>query len=291
MKKCSNCDAVLEGVSGFCPYCGIAIEDEIPKTEEQASTDIAEQPVQVETAAENDSSVSAEATDADKPVAEQKAFVETAKAHVQPAVNYAPPPPPPFIAGQPAPVVPPQPQYAPQPNNNPWASPVYNQAVPPVQPVPPTVQPGYVPPQAQTPYQPPVQYPQNNGYTGMPTQQPQAGYTPNPYTPKIPNFAKVNRPSTGGMMAWSIVMLVLGALGMCIFGIFGTAVLVMGIIATVQVNGANKTFYDDEFFSKLHSAKVLNIISSIILGVVLIFIFFYIVLFGVASTADSWYYY
>ena len=33
MKKCSSCNQVIDGCSGFCPYCGARIEEEAPVTQ------------------------------------------------------------------------------------------------------------------------------------------------------------------------------------------------------------------------------------------------------------------
>ena len=106
------------------------------------------------------------------------------------------------------------------------------------------------------PQQPPVAPMQNQApnYTVPPVQPP---FVQPPYS------AAPQRKMSGGMLAWSIINIVLGVL-------FGLPTLVLGIVATVKTAQAAKAFTDYEEQAMLKTAKTLNLTGTIIAGVILI---------------------
>lgn len=129
-------------------------------------------------------------------------------------------------------------------------------------------------PQPQTQPQPQPQaqpQPQQSvpNYTAPPVQQPFAAA---PYP--APNFRKVN----GGMLAWSIINIVLGVL-------FGIPTLVLGIVATTKTNAAAKAMTDYEEQAMLKTAKTLNLVASILAGVMLMLTIVVLIVGSVAGVA------
>lgn len=227
MKQCPNCNASLEDHAVFCVYCGIQLPEE----------PVAEQPANAAPTQQAPVSPTCESpASADQPVQQP---VEASAPQTQPVQQ-------PEVAAQPILQQP----AAPQPNLNQTAQPVQPQT-PPQQPF--AVGQTQVPPPPGTPVygQPPYQQPVQQFY--QPPAQPlyqQPGMNP---------FMRPVYPINSGLLAWSIVLIVLGTF------ICGLPTLIMSIISLTSVTGAKNALNDFEYQQKLKNARVLNIISTVLL--------------------------
>ncbi len=93
--------------------------------------------------------------------------------------------------------------------------------------------------------------------------------TPPVYSAPVYSTSTSSMPETGGLMAFSIVNIVLGVIGCCCYGA-GIITLIMGIIATVTVNQAKTAQSAEEAQQKLRTAKILNIVGVVIFALALI---------------------
>jgi len=101
----------------------------------------------------------------------------------------------------------------------------------------------------------PSSYNTAGGTSGADASQVPPVYTAPAYTP-----TPAAMPSTTGQMVFSIINIVLGVLLCCCYGV-SLVSLVMGIIALVFTNQANKASSPEEAKQKLKSAMIMNIIG------------------------------
>ena len=99
------------------------------------------------------------------------------------------------------------------------------------------------------------------------------------YTAPVYSTGSFEKPNTTGSMVFSIINIAIGFLSCC--SVFGLGSLVLGIIALVNINKANSTSSVEEAQRMLKSAKTMNIIGAVCLGIAviisIIFFLFYFV--------------
>jgi len=147
----------------------------------------------------------------------------------------------------------------------------------------PIAPPVYSEPVSTPVYASPPSYSSNGDTSGMGSSQ-----TPPVYTAPVYSPNSMEKPSTTGMMVFSIINIALGFL--CCCSVFGLGSLILGIISLVNINKANSTSSTEEAQQLLKSAKTMNIIGAVCLGLALIISIIFYALNGLSYFTNRYYY-
>jgi len=144
------------------------------------------------------------------------------------------------------------------------------------------------PPVSAPVFSPPPSYSSNGDTSGMGSSQTPPVYTAPVYTAPVYSSSSMQKPSTTGMMVFSIINIALGFL--CCCSVFGLGSLILGIISLVNINKANSASSTEEAQRLLKTAKTMNIIGAVCLGLALIVSIIFYALNGLSYFSNSYYY-